>query len=89
MLVNKHVGGLEIAMDNGRLGTVQPVHAEGDVLEHAHFLQQGDGYFGIVEQIVEGTARQELSDDGKVTRFCAGSHEQHNIGMAQMADQFH
>ncbi len=47
------------------------------------------GWVGPVEDAEEGPARHEGSDNGQVGRLCAGSHEQHHIGVLQPLHQRH
>ena len=87
MLVDEDVGRLQIAMENRRLRAVEPVHTESEILHHLQFLQQRDMNLGVMEQVVQRASREELSDDGKVTRLGTGTHEENDVGVAQMTNK--
>lgn len=63
---------------------MEPVHTEGQVLHHLELLQQGDVNLGVVKQVVEGSSREELRNDGEVARLGTRSHEEDNVGVAQV-----
>lgn len=71
-------------MDDGRFGAMQPVHAQGNILQHSDLLQQGDVDLGVVQQVMEGSTGEEFRYDGKMTRLGAGAHKQDNVGVSEM-----
>mmetsp|Transcript_18443 Transcript_18443/g.46912 ORF Transcript_18443/g.46912 Transcript_18443/m.46912 type:complete len:444 (-) Transcript_18443:752-2083(-) len=46
--INQNVGWFEISMNNGRVGTMKPVHAQRDLFAHQETLTQRDVVLGIV-----------------------------------------
>lgn len=66
---------------------MEPVHTQRQILHHLELLQQGDVNFGVVEQVVKRSSREELSDNGKVARLGTRSHEEDNVGVAQVTMQ--
>lgn len=88
VFINQYVGRLQIAVDNRWLGAVQPVHTQCDILQHFHLLQERYGNLRVVQQIMQRSTTEQFSHDGKISRLSTGSHEQHNVWMAQMTRYF-
>lgn len=84
VLVDEYVGGLQVAMQNRRLRAVQPVHTKRQILHHLELLQQRDVNLGVVQQFVQGAGREKLSNDGEMSGLSAGTHEEDDVGMAQV-----